>query len=104
MELRFDKGARADEALAAGALKVALYRAERPSHAHDMASAGLTRWGLAFSGKRVVVACRRVEDARRLRQLERGRAIAVVHDRQCSLVLMGIGNVRRVSHPHGHSS
>jgi len=62
MELKLDKEAKTDEALTTCALQVALSQAERLEYGHGMAGAGLIRWGLAFSGKRVAVVCKRVAD------------------------------------------
>ena len=60
MELKVDRSARDDEALAACARDVALSQARRLSYGHSLAGAGLVRWGVAFAGKRVAVACERV--------------------------------------------
>ncbi|MBR3313786.1 MAG: PD-(D/E)XK nuclease domain-containing protein, partial [Atopobiaceae bacterium] len=59
MELKVDKDAETDEALAACARDVALAQAVRLEYGHGMPGVGLVRWGLAFSGKRVAVVCER---------------------------------------------
>ena len=59
MELKLDKGAKDDDALAACARDVALAQAERLGYGHGLAGAGLVRWGIAFCGKRVAVVCER---------------------------------------------
>jgi hypothetical protein len=60
MELKVDKLAKTDEALAACAREVALAQAQRLSYGHGLAGAGLARWGIAFAGERVAVTCERV--------------------------------------------
>lgn len=60
MELKVDKGARDGDALAACARDVALAQADRKGYGYGLAGAGLVRWGVAFSGKRVAVVCRQV--------------------------------------------
>ena len=58
MELKVDRGAKDDTArLSACARDVALAQAKRMNYGHGLAGNGLVRWGLAFSGKRVSVAC-----------------------------------------------
>ncbi len=60
MELKLDKDAKDDESLAVCARNVALAQAVRLEYGHGLAGAGLVRWGVAFCGKRVAVACERV--------------------------------------------
>lgn len=57
MELKLDRGAGDDEALAVCARNVALEQAKRLSYGHGLAGADLVRWGVAFAGKRIAVAC-----------------------------------------------
>ena len=57
MELKLDRAAETDDGLAACAHDVALAQAVRLGYGHGLAGAGLVRWGVAFSGKRVAVCC-----------------------------------------------
>lgn len=61
MELKVDKSAETDGALAACATNVALAQAKRLQYGHGLSGIGLVRWGFAFCGKRVAAVCERVE-------------------------------------------
>ena len=60
MELKLGGSADTDEELAACARDIALDQAKRLEYGHGLDGAGLVRWGVAFSGKRVAVVCERV--------------------------------------------
>jgi hypothetical protein len=57
MELKLDKAAATDETLVTCARDVALAQARRLGYGHGLSGSGLVRWGVAFCGKRVAVAC-----------------------------------------------
>ncbi len=60
MELKLDRSAKDDDALAARARDVELGQAERLGYGHGLEGVGLVRWGVAFCGKRVAVTCERM--------------------------------------------